>query len=76
MSLWNRKKKYGHKGENKNYKVHCQNLSLLCCPVYICFPIEGSWDVPFSYFRELVYHWLIYILFISESHDFSAMANL
>ncbi len=27
------------------------------------------WDAPLSYFRELVYNWLIYILFISESLD-------
>ncbi len=29
-------KKYGHKGKNKNEKVHCQNL------LSECFPIEGS----------------------------------
>ncbi len=40
-----------------------------CDVLYICFPTEDSWDAPLSYFRELVYHWLIYILFISESQD-------
>ncbi len=53
-------------------------LPLVLSSVYICFPIEGSWDAPLSYFRELVYHLLIYILFISESEDSPAqfMANL
>ncbi len=37
-----------------------------------------SWDAPLSYFRELVYNWLIYILLISEGQDSHAqfMANL
>ncbi len=53
-------------------------VTLVLSSVYICFPIEGSWNAPLSYFRELVYHWLIYILFISESQDSLAqfMANL
>ncbi len=37
----------------------CSSLSeyvtLVLSSVYICFPIEGSWDAPLSYFRELVY---------------------
>ncbi len=51
---------------------------LLCCPLSLCYPIEGSWDTPLSSFRELVYNWLIYILFISESQDSLAqfMTNL
>ncbi len=51
---------------------------LLLSSVYICFSIEGSWNAPLSYFKELVYNWLIYILFISESQDSLAqfMANL
>ncbi len=32
-------------------------VTLLLSLVYVCFPIEGSWDAPLSYFRELVYHW-------------------
>ena len=28
------------------------------CSVYICLPIQGSWDAPLSYFRGLVDHWL------------------
>ncbi len=61
----------------------CASIFRICnscvvLPVFICFPNEGSWDAPLSYFRELVYHWLIYILFISESQDTLAqfMANL
>ncbi len=34
-------------------------LTFVLSSVYVCFPIEGSWDAPLSYFRELVYHWLI-----------------
>ncbi len=30
-------------------------VTLVLSSVYICFPIEGSWDAPLSYFRELVY---------------------
>ncbi len=46
--------------------------------VYICFPIEVSWHAPLSTFRALVYHWLIYTLFINENQDSPAqfMANL
>ncbi len=53
-------------------------VTLVLSSVYICFPTEDSWDAPLSYFRELVYHWLIYILFISESQDSLAqfMTNL
>ncbi len=53
-------------------------VTFVLSSVYICFPIEGSWNAPLSYFRELVYNWLIYILFISESQDSLAqfMANL
>ncbi len=58
--------------------IHRHNLQHLCCPLSICFPIEGSRDAPLNYFREPVYNWLIYILFISESQDSLAqfMANL
>ncbi len=53
-------------------------VTFVLSSVYICFPIEGSWDVSLSYFRELVYNYLIYILFIRESQDSLAqfMANL
>ncbi len=47
-------------------------VSLVLSSVYKCFPIEGSWDAHLSYFRELVYNWLIYFLFISESQDLLA----
>ncbi len=30
-------------------------VTLVLSSVYICFPIEGPWDAPLSYFRELVY---------------------
>ncbi len=30
-------------------------VTLVLSSVYKCFPIEGSWDAPLSYFRELVY---------------------
>ncbi len=30
-------------------------VTLVLSSVYICFPIEYSWDAPLSYFRELVY---------------------
>ncbi len=59
--------------------IHCQNLLLLCFPLSIyAFQTGDSRDAPLSYFRELVYNWLIYILFISESQDSPAqfMANL
>lgn len=36
-----------------------RNRNTVLCSVYICLPIEGSWDAPLSYFRELVDHWLI-----------------
>ncbi len=53
-------------------------VTFVLASVYICFPTEGSWNAPLSYFRKLVCHWLIYILFISESQDSLAqfMANL
>ncbi len=53
-------------------------VTLVLSSDYTCFPTEDSWDAPLSYFRELVYNWLIYILFISESQDSLAqfMANL
>ncbi len=36
-------------------------VTLVLSSVYICFPIEGSWDAPLSYFRELVYKgWSIF----------------
>ncbi len=35
----------------------------------VCFPIEGPWDAPLSYFRELFFYWLIYIFFIGKSQD-------
>ncbi len=54
-------KRYVHKGENKNEKVQSEFVSLVLSSVYKRFPIDGWW--------ELVYHWLIYILFISESQD-------
>ncbi len=49
-----------------------------CVSLCLCFLIEGSWDAPLSYFKDLVYNWLIYILFISESQDSLAQfrANL
>ncbi len=59
--------------------IHCQNVLLLCFPLSIyAFQTGDSRDAPLSYFRELVYNWLIYILFISESQDSPAqfMANL
>ncbi len=78
-----KKKKYGHKGKNIYIFLErplSEFVTLVLSSVYICFPIEGSWDVPLSNFRELVCHWLIYkyILFISESQDSLAqfMANL
>ncbi len=56
------------------------NLSLLCCPLstLYAFQLKVHEMYPLSYFRELVYNWLIYILFISESQDSLAqfMANL
>ncbi len=60
----------------------CSSIIRICyfcvVPLFICFPIEGSWDAHLNYFREPVYNWLIYILFISESQDSLAqfMANL
>ncbi len=30
-----KKNKYVHKGENKNEKVHYQNLYVVCCPLSI-----------------------------------------
>ncbi len=47
----------------------CSSIVRICnCCVVLCLymlQIEGSWDAPLSYFRELDYNWLIYILFIS-----------
>ncbi len=63
-------------------RMKCSSIIRICyfcvVPLFICFPIEGSWDAHLSYFREPVYNWLIYILFISESQDSLAqfMANL
>ncbi len=74
-----KKNKYGHKGENKKLEIPLSEfVTLVLSSVYIFFPIEGSWDVPLSHFREPVCHWLIYILFISESQDSleKFMANL
>ncbi len=62
-------KRYVHKGENKNEKVQSEFVSLVLSSVYKRFPIDGWWDAHLSCYRELVYHWLIYILFISESQD-------
>ncbi len=59
--------------------IHCQNLWLLCCPLSIyAFQLKVHEMHLLSYFRELVCHWLIYILFISQSQDSLAqfMANL
>ncbi len=80
MSLWNRKEKEicAQKRKKKLESPLSEFVTLVLSSFYICFPIEGSWDVPLSYFRELVCHWLIYILFISESQDSleQFMANL
>ena len=75
MSLWYRegKKKYGHKDENKKISPLCNSC---VCLYSVCFPTEESWDEPLSYFREMVYHWLIYILFISQDSLAQFMPNL
>ncbi len=57
------KNKYVHKGENKHNRTFCVVLFL-----YV-FQLKVGEMHLLSYFRELVCHWLIYILFISESQD-------
>ncbi len=48
--------------ENKYAKIKWESplsafVTLVLSSVYICFPIESSWDASLSYFRELLYHW-------------------